>query len=71
MPSFHEQHGWHYVTDERVWAGQAVRELRRASARSEEVLTRLYDIRAKLDDLYVRAAELARDARPGRTSPRP
>jgi hypothetical protein len=74
MPTFHEQHDWYFRAAALAGVrgkGQAERELRKASALSEEVLTRLYDIRARLDELFARAIELDRDARPDRTFPRP
>ena len=73
VSSFYEEHAWYFTATKstegrRRWA---VRELREASDLSQEVLTRLRDIGAKLDALHVRAAELAQGARPADKPTRP
>ena len=66
MLSFYDEHDWYFrtavVAD--VRKKRTERHLRLASAVSEEVLARLYDIRARLEVLHLQAVELARGARP-------
>jgi hypothetical protein len=61
--SFYEEYDWFFMVA--AVAGmqkrQAESQLRKASILSEEVLTRLYDIKMRLDYLDIRATELARD----------